>query len=276
VQNAARKITSRTRAIIPVHLGGQPCDMAEIHDLAATHQLHVIEDAAHALPSEYRGKRIGAVSEITAFSFYATKTLTTGEGGMVTTGNESYTKRMRLMRLHGITRETANGSDGQNSWRYQVHEAGYKYNFTDIQAAMGIIQLAKCDEMCAARQRIAGIYSRKLANLEAFDLPPILPDRRTSWHLYVLRLKPSCLRIDRDRFIMELAERGVGTSVHFIPLHLQPFYQRSFGYKPGDFPVAEQEYERSFSLPIFPSMTEEEIEHVVTAVSEVVKHWANN
>jgi dTDP-4-amino-4,6-dideoxygalactose transaminase len=275
LEDAARKISPRTKAIIPVHFGGQPCDMAEIHTLAEARNLHVIEDAAHALPSEYRGKRVGSLSELTAFSFYATKTLTTGEGGMITTDNEEYAKRLQLMRLHGISRDAWNRYGAQGSWHYEVQEAGYKYNLTDIQAALGIVQLAKCDDMSEARRRVAEIYNQRFAGVEVLETPSILSDRSTSWHLYVLRLNLARLKIGRDRFITELADRGVTTSVHFIPLHTQPFYQNSYGYKLGDFPCAEKEYERSLSLPLFPSMTDDEIEHCAHSVLEVSQEWAS-
>ena len=274
VEEASRKITPRTRAIIPVHFAGQPCDMAEIHDLARLHHLRVIEDAAHALPSEYQGRRVGAISELTAFSFYATKTLTTGEGGMITTDNDDYAQRLRLMRLHGISHDAWKRYGAQGSWYYEVQEAGYKYNLTDIQAALGIVQLAKCDRMCDARHCIAEQYTRQFSGNEALEVPASPQDRRSSWHLYVLRLNRSCLRIGRDAFIAELAERGVSTSVHFIPLHLHPFYRQRYCYKPGDFPAAENEYERSISLPIFPSMSDVEVEHCVTAVLDVVRTFA--
>jgi len=267
-EDAARRITPRTKAIIPVHLGGQACDMDEVQTLARAHHLRVIEDAAHALPSEYRGKRIGQISEFTCFSFYATKTLTTGEGGMVTTESPTAAARIRLMRLHGIERDAWKRYRGDGSWRYEVHEAGFKYNLTDLQAAIGLVQLAKCDAMRQARQRIAQRYSDALFSLKELLLPEIRSDRSTSWHLYVLRLRPNRLRVDRDVFIRALRARGVSCSVHFIPLHLQPYYQRAYGYKAGDFPNAEQQYCSCLSLPIFPGMTEQEIEHVIRAVKE--------
>jgi dTDP-4-amino-4,6-dideoxygalactose transaminase len=274
VSDARRKITDHTRAIIPVHFGGQPCDLAEIQELAQSCKLHVVEDAAHALPSSYCGKRIGTTSELTAFSFYATKTLSTGEGGMVTTDNEGYAHRLQLMRLHGISRDAWKRYSAEGSWRYEVIEAGYKYNLTDIQAALGIVQLSKCDAMDEARRCIAERYTRELSSVEALKVPEILPDRTTSWHLYVLRLRLAHIRIDRDTFIRELADRGVSASVHFIPLHLQPYYQRAFNYKEGDFPVAEREYRRCLSLPIYPTMTDEEVEHVIWSVRDVVGCWA--
>jgi dTDP-4-amino-4,6-dideoxygalactose transaminase len=268
-RDARRKITHRTRAIIPVHFAGVACDLAEIAAIADQHQLHVIEDAAHALPSSYREKRIGSISEMTAFSFYATKTLTTGEGGMITTENESYARRIQTMRLHGIARDAWKRYSAEGSWFYEVLEAGYKYNFTDLQAALGTVQLAKCDRMAAARQRIASRYNQAFAAQECLQIPVVPADRSSAWHLYVLRLHLDRLRIDRAQFIRELAERGVSASVHFIPLHLQPLYQRDYGYKACDLPVAEREYWRSLSLPIYSIMREEEIEHVIWAVTEI-------
>jgi perosamine synthetase len=269
-----RKITRRTKAIIPVHFAGNPCDMTEVLELAAQHDLHVIEDAAHSLPAAYKGKRIGTISELTAFSFYATKTLTTGEGGMITTENQEYAQRLQVMRLHGIARDAWKRYSSEGSWFYEVLETGFKYNFTDLQAALGIVQLAKCDSMNLARQRIAQRYSSAFQSIETMQIPSISADRESSWHLYVLRLHLDQLRIDRNQFIRELADRGVSTSVHFIPLHLQPVYQREYQYKSGDLPVAEREYQRSLSLPIYPAMCDEEIEQVIWAVSDVASMWS--
>jgi perosamine synthetase len=269
-ENAERKITPRTRAIIPVHVSGLPCDLDEIHALAETHNLRVIEDAAHALPSSYRGRRIGAISELTAFSFYANKTLSTGEGGMVTTDNETCARRIRALRLHGISRDGSPRGE-QDSWRYEVRETGYKYNLTDLQSALGIVQLAKCDAMSQARREIAESYTHAFQFLEALETPVAQPDRESSWHLYVLRLQTDQLRIDRDRFIQELSDTGVHASVHFIPLHLQPAYQKSYGYREGDLPSAEREYRRYISLPIYPTMSEAEIQQVISSVVDVVQ-----
>jgi len=268
--DAERRITSRTKAIVPVHFAGVPCEMDEIRKLAAAHQLQVVEDAAHALPSSYHGVPIGAVSDVTAFSFYATKTLTTGEGGMITTNREQVAERIRIMRLHGIEREAWKRYSG-GSWFYQVLEAGFKSNMTDMQAAIGLVQLGKCDDLCASRETIAERYSTAFSSNPALQVPDTYADRKTSWHLYVLRLNLEKLTIDRDVFISELKERGIGTSVHFIPLHLHPFYQRKFGYQLGDFPHAEAEYLRSFSLPIYPGMTDAEIDAVIAAVTEITE-----
>jgi perosamine synthetase len=267
--DALRRITSRTKAVIPVHLAGLPCEMQQIRDLAARHSLRVIEDAAHALPASFRGVPIGAVSELTAFSFYATKTLTTGEGGMLTTSNEKFADRIRIMRLHGIERDAWKRYSNEGSWFYEVLEAGFKYNMTDIQAAIGLVQLGKCDELSAARQAIADRYTAAFSAVPSLQTPASYTDRKTSWHLYVLRLNLEMLSIDRDRFISELTDRGIGTSVHFIPLHLHPFYRKRFDYKPGDCPRAESEYKRCLSLPIYPTMSEADVDAVVAAVIDV-------
>jgi dTDP-4-amino-4,6-dideoxygalactose transaminase len=267
-EDAARRVTPKTKAIIPVHLGGQPCDMDEIHTLARRHHLRVVEDAAHALPSEYQGKRVGQISEFTCFSFYATKTLTTGEGGMITTDNPEAAERMRLMRLHGIERDAWKRYRGDGSWFYEVLEAGFKYNLTDFQSAMGLVQLAKCDAMRQARESIAQRYSDGFSSFDELVVPTIRLDCRSSWHLYVLRVRLDHLKIDRNSFIEALQRRGVTCSVHFIPLHLQPYYRHAYGYRPGDFPRAEQEYHSCLSLPIYPGMTDPEINHVIDAVQK--------
>jgi dTDP-4-amino-4,6-dideoxygalactose transaminase len=272
-RDAARRITSRTRAIIPVHLAGQPCDLLEIRRLADAHNLFVVEDAAHALPASYQGQAIGSIGDLTAFSFYATKTITTGEGGMVTTNNESFANRIRMMRLHGISHDAWNRYSGEGTWYYEVHEAGYKYNFTDLQAAMGLVQLAKCDAMHRTRREIAARYSAAFAAIPALEVPTVPGDRSSSWHLYILRLRAGALTIGRDEFIRQLTIHGIGASVHFIPLHLQPYYQRAFGYRCGDLRQAEAQYERCFSLPIYPSMTTHDIDRVIAAVSDICRQY---
>lgn len=263
------KISSRTRAIIPVHMAGQPCDLNEIHEIARARGLHVIEDAAHALPAEYEGRRIGRISTLTAFSFYATKTLTTGEGGMITTDNDDHAARMRVMRLHGISGDAWKRYGKNGSWFYEVIEAGFKYNPTDLQSALGVVQLKKCDASNDARRRIADRYSAVFQDVDALETPVTRPDRTSAWHLYILRLHLDRLKLDRNGFIDRLKERGIGTSVHFIPLHLHPFYQRAYGYKKGDFPVAELQFERCISLPIYPSMSDADVERVIQNVEEI-------
>jgi dTDP-4-amino-4,6-dideoxygalactose transaminase len=267
-----QRITDRTRAIIPVHIAGEPCNLGALHALAQRYNLHLIEDAAHALPAHYRGRRIGAVSELTAFSFYATKTITTGEGGMLTTNNDEFAHRISMMRLHGISGDAWKRYAKEGSWYYEVHEAGYKLNMPDLLAAIGCAQLAKAEEFRARRDAIRQIYTARFAALEELELPPEGEnDSDHSWHLYILRLRPGMLTVNRNQLIEQLKRRGVGTSVHFIPLHLHPFYSRAYGYQRGDFPRAEDAYARCLSLPIFPDMTEEEIEHVIRSVEAQVQ-----
>lgn len=269
--DAERKITSRTKAIIPVHIGGEPCDMEAIQSLAVRHGLHVIEDAAHALPASFGGHRIGTISELTAFSFYATKTITTGEGGMLTTNNEAYAKRAALMRLHGIGNDDAwKRYSRAGSWEYRVVEAGYKFNLPDILAAVGSAQLRKSDTFFQQRRSIAQHYRTKLAEVEELDLPPTGPaNAEHAWHLFIIRLKLDCLEIDRNAFIEQLKEAGVGTSVHFIPLHRHPFYQLRYGVSPKDFPNAEASYVRCISLPIFPGLTDKQVDLVVDSITRI-------
>jgi dTDP-4-amino-4,6-dideoxygalactose transaminase len=273
VRDAERKATSRTRAIIPVHLAGHPCDMKSIAELAAASHLTVIEDAAHALPAKYRGRYIGALSPLTAFSFYATKTVTTGEGGMVTTGDDRLASRISLMRLHGMSQDAWKRYSAEGTWRYEVLEAGYKYNLTDIQAALGLVQLAKCDTMWRRRAALAERYDKGLSSLEAFRIPQVAPDVQHAWHLYVVLVEPKALRIHRDQVIDELRQRGIGTAVHFIPLHLHPYYQRVWGYRPGQFPVAENYFARCISLPIYPGMTDDDADRVMESLRDIAARF---
>ena len=252
-------ITPKTKAIIPVHMAGQPCDMDEILSIARKHDLRVIEDAAHALPAIYRGKTIGAVGDITCFSFYATKTITTGEGGMATTDNSEWAERMRMMSLHGISHDAWKRYTKEGSWYYEVLSPGFKYNLTDIAAAIGIEQLKKCNEFWQARQRIAMVYEKAFAEIEEIQLPLCRKDVQHAWHLFVIQLDLERLKINRNQFIEALREKEIGTSVHFIPLHLHPYYRDKFGYKPGDFPNASAVFERIISFPIYPKMTEADV-----------------
>lgn len=266
-----KAITARTKAIIPVHFAGQPCKMDRILEIARQHHLKVIEDAAHAFPARYQGKMVGTIGDLTCFSFYATKTLTTGEGGMVTTESEEYAERTRIMRLHGISQDAWKRYTGEGSWYYEILAPGYKYNMPDILAAIGICQLRKCDRFYTIRRHYASMYTEAFSELEEIIPPYEEPKSQHAWHLYVILLRLEMLAIDRSRFIEELKARNIGVSVHFIPLHVHPYYQKTFGYRRGDFSNAEWIYDRCISLPLYPKMTEEDVWSVIEAVRDVVK-----
>lgn len=275
LENGKGKIwdPDKTKAIIPVHYGGQPCDMDEIMEVARKYNLYVIEDAAHALPAWYKKKKIGTIGDITCFSFYATKTLTTGEGGMVTTENDEWSDRIKILRLHGISKDAWKRYLDEGSWYYEVAEAGYKYNMMDIQAGLGLAQLKKVEWMLERRKEIAEKYTAAFKDLEQIVTPCIKPDRVSAWHLYVIKLNLDALKIDRKIFIEELKMRGIGTSVHFIPLHKHPFYKDSLGYRTKSFPNTEWLYERIISLPIYPSLSDEEVDTVIEATIEIVRKF---
>jgi perosamine synthetase len=268
-----RAITPRTRAVIPVHYAGYPCDMDAVLSIARAHNLTVIEDAAHSLPASFNGRMIGTIGDITCFSFYATKTLTTGEGGMITTENAELADRMRILSLHGISRHAWNRYTAKGTWKYEILEAGYKYNLTDLQAAIGIAQLAKCSAMRDSRARVAAEYSSRLRHLPAFLAPDVGLESQHAWHLYVIQVNPAALRIHRDQVIDELKQRGIGSSVHFIPLHLHPLYQ-SLGYRNGQFPNAEARFDRCLSLPIYPDMSSSEIDSVTDALHDIARRFS--
>ncbi len=264
-------ITHRTKAIAPVHVGGLACDMDAILDIAARKRLRVIEDAAHSLPATVGGKMIGSLaSDATVFSFYATKTITTGEGGMLVTRNPEIVARASVMRLHGIDRDAFDRyTSTKPAWYYEVIAAGFKYNMTDLAASLGIHQLRKANQFQHRRQRIAELYDRELA-----DMPLSLPAHAPTgdmhaWHLYTVRLTDDA-RITRAEFINRLSAKGIATSVHFIPLPLHPYWRDTYGLKPADFPRAVGAYERIVSLPIYTRMTDSDCERVVHAVREIL------
>ena len=264
----------KLKAIIPVHYGGYPCDMDSLMALASTYDLKIIEDAAHAFPTFYKRKRVGTLGDITCFSFYATKNITTGEGGMITTENEEYADRMRIMSLHGISKDAWKRYTAEGSWYYEITAPGYKYNLTDIAAALGVAQLKKADAFLERRKRIAERYHEAFQELNELDLPGANEGEEGtthSWHLYVIRLNLQQLQIDRNKFIEELRRKGIGTSVHFIPLHIHPYYRETYGYQPDDFPVAYEAYKRIISLPIYAKMTDQDVDRVVEAVTQIVK-----
>jgi dTDP-4-amino-4,6-dideoxygalactose transaminase len=277
VEQIEKRITSRTRAILPVHLGGLPCDMNSIWALAQKHRLHVIEDAAHAAGACYEGRPIGAgpagcspASDAVAFSFYATKNLTTGEGGMLTTYRASFAETARMLSLHGTSHNTWERYTEHGDWHYEVLAHGFKYNLSDLQAAIGIHQLRKLEQFIDRRTLYARLYHQAFAGMEEVELPPDRPNCRHAWHLYILRLNLDKLRISRDEFIEDLRRQGIGTSVHFIPIPLHPFFaQLPLARYPC--PRALALYPRIVSLPLYPAMTEEQVHHVARCVVNVLK-----
>ena len=263
-------ITDKTKAIIPAHFAGQPCDMEQIQSIARTHGLHVIEDAAHALPARYHGKMIGGIGDSTCFSFYATKSITTGEGGMVTTNNAEWAARIRMMSLHGLSRDAWNRYSAEGSWYYEILSPGFKYNLTDIAAALGLAQLKKCDRFWKAREQYATRYHEGFRDLPEIICPRAAPHVQHAWHLYVIQLDLDRLRITRNEFIRQLQQAGIGCSVHFIPLHLHPYYRDMWGYRPDDLPVSNMVFQRTLSLPLYSKMTEADIDRVIETVRNLV------
>ncbi|MEI8372066.1 MAG: DegT/DnrJ/EryC1/StrS family aminotransferase [Planctomycetota bacterium] len=261
--------------IIPVHVGGLMLDMDALLAFAQEHGLWVVEDAAHAFPAAYRSspekpwRRCGEnTAAVTCFSFYANKTMTTGEGGMAVTDDEQLASRMRQMSLHGLSHDAWKRYSGNNAWDYRIVAAGYKYNMTDVAASLGICQLRRAESMRCDREVIAREYRRAFADLEQIELPPEPADRGHSWHLFPIRLNLDKLSIDRNQFIEEIRSRGVGCSVHWRPLHLHPYYEETFKWRPEQLPVASEQWTRIVSLPLFPGMTIEEREYVVRVIQE--------
>ncbi len=265
-----KKMTERTKAILPVHYGGESCNMDAIMDIARSRGLIVVEDAAHALPTLYRGKMIGTIGDITCFSFYATKTITTGEGGMITTENGSFADRIRRLRLHGITKDAWNRYSEKGSWEYDVSEPGYKYNITDIASAIGNEQLRRCDAMNMMRRAIACRYNDAFSGTGLLDLWRVRDEEECAWHLYPVRLRTDAVKISRNEFIDELKGAGIGTSVHYIPMYRFSAFKDS-GYTTADFPACEDIFSREVSLPIWPGMSSAETDYIIDTVIEILE-----
>jgi perosamine synthetase len=270
VDQVESAVTPRTRAMIPVHYAGLPANLDPILLLARRHSLRVVEDAAHAFPSAYHGRPIGSIGDLTCFSFYATKAITTGEGGMVTTDSPEFADRCRVMSLHGISKDAWKRYTAEGSWYYEIIAPGYKYNMTDLAAAMGLVQLEKAERMRQRREMIAERYHSAFRGRAELQIPAGQPDCKHAWHLYALRLNLNHLQIDRAQFVQELRKRSIGASVHFIPLHCHPYYRETYGYRPEDFPVAWREYRREVSMPIYSRMTDQDIDDVIAAVLEII------
>jgi dTDP-4-amino-4,6-dideoxygalactose transaminase len=259
------------RALMPVHFAGQACDMDRICAIARRYNLKIIEDAAHAVGSarlmEGRGMvKVGTIGDLSCFSFYATKNITSAEGGMITTEDDALAAKIAVASLHGMDRDAWKRYDSSGSWFYEIHDTGFKYNLSDVHSAIGIAQLRRVEELTQRRQAIAHAYNEAFANDPALQVPIAEPGVEHAWHLYVLRLRTAALTVNRNQFVDMLRARGVGTSVHCIPLNTMDFYQQRYGYRTGDFPIAEDVYSRCFSLPIFPAMTDEDVAWVIESV----------
>jgi perosamine synthetase len=283
VSDAERKIQSAlaegqtVAAIMPVHYGGQIGDVAGVADLARRYNLKIIEDAAHCCPAFFRDSEsapwqtVGSGADVSCFSFYANKTITTGEGGMACTNNDEYADRMRMMSLHGISRDAWKRYTAEGSWYYEIVAPGFKYNITDIAAAIGIHQLRKADVFLKRRTCLAAQYRELLQSVDEIILPELQPNRIHSWHLFAIRLKLERLRIDRAQFIAELRERGVSTSVHWMPLHMHPYYRNTYGFAPEDLPTAAALYPQIITLPLYPDMTDDNVRQVCDAIKRIVR-----
>jgi dTDP-4-amino-4,6-dideoxygalactose transaminase len=268
-QAAARAITPRTKAILPVHYAGHPADLDALFTLAERHGLQVLEDAAHAISARYRGALVGSRSNLAAFSFYATKNITTSEGGCLT-GDPELVERARIFGHHGMNRDAWKRFDKSGSWYYEVVLPGFKYNMTDIQAALGLHQLDRLQAFQRRRREVVAAYGARLGRLPCLELPVERPEVESSWHLYVLRLRLDQLRIDRGTLIEELKARHIGTSVHYLPVHMHPYYREKYGYRPGDCPVAADAFGRMLSLPLHPGLTDRDVADVCEALEEIL------
>lgn len=268
-------ITDRTRAVIPVHMAGRPCDMDRISQIAAGRSVTVIEDAAHAVEAAWNGHKIGSISRFTAFSFYATKNLTTGEGGMLTTTDADAAQRLRILRLHGLSHDAWKRYSAEGFHPYETVEPGYKYNLTDLQASLGLHQLARIEASLAVRERLWRAYDAALAGLPAVEVPaPALPGERHARHLYTILLRLERLRIDRQQFLEALKAENIGAGVHFVPVHRHAYYRQKYGYQPGRFPNAEAIGDRIVSLPLSAKVSEADVQDVVAAIRKVVTYYA--
>jgi dTDP-4-amino-4,6-dideoxygalactose transaminase len=269
-------ITPRTKAIMPVHHAGSACAMDEILAIARRHGLRVIEDAAHAIGTAIGGRPIGAFGDATVFSFYPTKNVTTGRGGMLTTDDDALAERCRLLALHGMSNDAWDRYTARGSWSYRVLAPGYNYAMSDFQAALGHAQFARIDEFQSKRRRLAERYNERFASMPEIVTPVEREGTTHAWHLYVARIGRGELDIGRDDVITKLKDAGIGTSVHFIPIHHHPYYRETYGWAPGDFPVADEAFETMISLPLYTRMSEAEADRVIYAIEDVVRRHRRN
>jgi dTDP-4-amino-4,6-dideoxygalactose transaminase len=268
-----KAVTRKTKAIVPVHYAGHPCRMDEIGAIARANGIHLVEDAAHALGASYRGRKIGTIGELCCFSFYAIKNITTAEGGAVTLEDEELANKIRLYSLHGMSKDAWKRYTSTGSWYYEVLYPGFKYNLTDIQAALGLCQLEKLAAFLARRQELASLYGEAFSDMEELSTLSVLREVTHARHIYPILLNLEKLRIDRAQFIDELRAENIGTTVNFVPVHMHPYYRDTYGYKSGDFPVAEDAYLRLISLPLYPRMTTGDARDVIEAVKKIALHY---
>ncbi|WP_198543812.1 UDP-4-amino-4,6-dideoxy-N-acetyl-beta-L-altrosamine transaminase [Petroclostridium xylanilyticum] len=264
-----KKITKKTKAIIPVHFTGQPCDMDEIIKIAKEYDLMVIEDGAHALGAEYKGKKIGSIGDMTTFSFHPVKHITTGEGGAITTNSKELYEKLLIFRTHGITRDVEKMTKDEGPWYYEQHFLGYNYRITDFQAALGISQLKKLELFLEKRRKYVKQYNDAFKDIEGIVIPYQLPQTISAWHLYIIQLELQKLAVGRKEIFQELRSRNIGVNVHYIPVYYHPYYQK-LGYQKGLCPHAEKLYDRMITLPLFPKMQSEDVEYVIQSVKEIV------
>ncbi|MCQ6333859.1 MULTISPECIES: UDP-4-amino-4,6-dideoxy-N-acetyl-beta-L-altrosamine transaminase [Bacillus cereus group] len=267
------KITNKTKAIIPVHFTGQPVELEAIKKIAKKNNLIIIEDAAHALGATYKNKKIGSIGDMTMFSFHPVKHITTGEGGVITTNNPLFYEKLVQFRTHGIERNPKKLLENHGPWYYEMQFLGYNYRITDIQAALGLSQLSKLDSFIKIRKKYVDIYSKEFSCLSEIIIPKQLPQTSSSWHLYIIRLNTKLLKCNRKEFYEALQRENIGVNVHYIPVHLQPFYQK-LGYEKGICPQAENVYEEIITLPLFPKMTEADVWDVIQAVRKVLLFYS--
>ena len=269
-----RKIIKRTKALIPVDFTGLPVNLEEILQIARKNNLIVIEDASHALGATYKDRKIGSISDMTIFSFHPVKHITTGEGGMITTNNKEYYERLKLFRTHGITKDKDKLLNYDGPWYYEMQELGYNYRLTDFQCALGISQLKKIDKFISRRREIVKKYNSEFKDMPEIKIPEINPtDSNPVWHIFMIQVNLERLKIDRREIFEALRAENIGVNVHYIPIHLQPYYQKRFDYHFGDFPKAEVYYSRAITLPLFPKMSDKDIDDVVAAVKKVINYY---
>jgi len=268
----AEKMDKKTKALVTVDIAGLPCDYDSLRPLAAKKKLFLLADAAHSLGASYKGVKVGRLADATAFSFYSTKNLTTGEGGMLVTDDRKLHERAAILSLHGMSKDAWKRYTSEGSWYYEIVAAGFKYNLSDLQASLGLAQLGKFPKLQERRRYLAELYDRYLAPyLDMLELPPRNGHSEHAWHMYLIRLKPKVLKIGRDELLRRLVAFGIGTSVHFIPVHLHPFYRKFLGHKPADFPNALATFKRIFTPPFYPAMSDGDVEYVCSKLGEILK-----